>query len=215
MKHYVITIEDNPKSVEAAERCIASGKKFGLEIEKFAATTPSNTDIHALMSQHKLLEQGFSEVYSRKDNCIAAFLSHFRLWVEARDTKQEITVFEHDAVVIDNIPNNIPYKGCINLGKPSYGRFKTPAQLGVNSLTSKAYFPGAHAYRIKPEAANTFIVQAARQAHPTDLFINIQLFPWLQEYYPWPVEARDNFTTIQNQAGCVAKHNYGDQYEII
>lgn len=56
MKHYVITIEDNPKSVEAAERCIASGKKFGLEIEKFAATTPSNTDIHALMAQHKLLE---------------------------------------------------------------------------------------------------------------------------------------------------------------
>jgi len=48
----------------------------------------------------------------------------------------------------------------------------------------------------------------------TDIFLNLDWFPWLQEYYPWPVEARDNFTTIQNQTGCLAKHNYGEGYDI-
>ena len=37
----------------------------------------------------------------------------------------------------------------------------------------------------------------------------------LGEYYPWPVEARDSFTTIQKKEGCYAKHNYGETYDII
>jgi len=36
----------------------------------------------------------------------------------------------------------------------------------------------------------------------------------LQEYWPWPVEAHDSFTTIQNENGCLAKHNYGETYGI-
>ena len=50
---------------------------------------------------------------------------------------------------------------------------------------------------------------------PTDTFLNLDNFPWLQEYYPWIVEAKDNFTTIQNENGCQAKHNYNETYEII
>ena len=41
MKHYVITMSQTPQSVTAAERCIESGKRFGLEIEKWEATTPN------------------------------------------------------------------------------------------------------------------------------------------------------------------------------
>ena len=45
MKNYVITIMDNEKSVEAAKRCILSGRAHGLEIEHFPACTPENTNL--------------------------------------------------------------------------------------------------------------------------------------------------------------------------
>ena len=41
--HYVITISQIPESVKSAERCIESGKKYGLEIQKWEATTPNET----------------------------------------------------------------------------------------------------------------------------------------------------------------------------
>jgi hypothetical protein len=43
----------------------------------------------------------------------------------------------------------------------------------------------------------------------------MDIFPWLEEYYPWPVEVKDSFTTIQKTEGCLAKHGYNETYEII
>jgi hypothetical protein len=68
---------------------------------------------------------------------------------------------------------------------------------------------------LKPDGAKLLVNQAKIMARPTDVYINIQTFPWIQEYYPWPVEARDSFTTIQKEEGCLAKHSYGETYEII
>ena len=52
-------------------------------------------------------------------------------------------------------------------------------------------------------------------AAPADVFINLNNFSWLQEYYPWVCMAVDSFTTIQKEDGILAKHNYKDGYEII
>lgn len=218
MRHYVITITGNEKSVEAAERCIESAAKFGMEVYKFPAITPDNTNLDALILEKRINKVGLYEKYSRPENSIAAFLSHHQLWEMCLQDDEEYTIFEHDAVVVDRIPEFINYKGCINLGKPSYGRFNEPLYLGVNPLTSKPYFPGAHAYRIRPNAARTLIMEARMMAKPTDVFLDVRKFPFLEEYYPWPVEAHDSFTTIQNVNGIQAKHNYrklGDKYEII
>ena len=51
------------------------------------------------------------------------------------------------------------------------------------------------------------IDQARMEARPTDVFLNVNTFPFLEEHDPWPVEARDSFTTIQSEIGCRAKHN--------
>lgn len=215
MKNYVITIAENDRSVEAAERCIESALYVGLEVKIFPAVTPRNTNIYELLEQNQISPDGFKEVYSRLDNCIAAFLSHYSLWKKAVELKQEVTIFEHDAVVTNTIPEFINYRHCISFGKPSYGKFSIPTNIGVNPLTSKKYFPGAHAYRVKPSGAQMLIDQAKIAAKPTDVFLHAATFPWLEEYYPWPVEVRDTFTTIQNTKGCLAKHNYNDRYEII
>lgn len=215
IKHYVITMTDVPASVDAANRCITSGKRFGIDIETWVATTPQNTDIAQQVINHNIPLNNFKEKYSRLERCVAAFLSHYSLWQHAVQSNQEITVFEHDAVVVLPIDQNIKYNGCINLGKPSYGKYNDPLHIGVNPLTSKRYFPGAHAYRITAQGARKLLEQVQSHGKPTDLFLNTNTFPWLEEYYPWPVEAMDTFTTIQNQNGCRAKHNYGQRYKII
>lgn len=213
MKNYVITIVSNHRSVHVAERTIRSGVKYGMDIKYFEAITPQNTDLDAMMKDEGISFDGFKEKYSRLNNCVAAFLSHYSLWKRAVETNEIITIFEHDAVLVDKIPD-VPFQQCISFGKPSYGRFNIPTQLGVGPLVSKPYFPGAHAYRVSPKGAEQLIYQAKKAAKPTDVFLNIHTFTGLQEYYPWPVEARDNFTTIQKQEGCLAKHSYNETYKI-
>lgn len=215
MKNFVITIMDTEQSVQAAKRCIRSGEKHGIEIEMFDAVTPRNTNLKEMLEKEGISQKGFEEVYSRLDNCTAAFLSHYSLWKKAIELKEEVTIFEHDAVVVNTIPEFMSYNDIINIGKPSYGKFNNPWFVGVGPLMSKPYFPGAHAYRVTPKGARALVKQAKKAARPTDVFLNLQTFPNLQEYHPWPVEARDSFTTIQRERGCLAKHSYGESYEIL
>jgi GR25 family glycosyltransferase involved in LPS biosynthesis len=214
MKAYVITIDDLNKSVKAAQRCINSAAKYNLHVENFSAITPINTNVYSKLSEEGIQGSKFSEEYSRLTHCTAAFLSHFSLWKACAEDDCEYTIFEHDAMVFNEIPN-MKFDKVISLGKPSYGKYNIPMLIGVNPLTSKKYFPGAHAYRLKPEGARLLIEQARKEAKPTDIFLNKETFPFLQEYYPWPVEVRDTFTTIQNVAGCWAKHGFNNNYEIL
>lgn len=215
MKNYVIAVSDISQSLQAAERCIKSGAKHGMEIECFGGVTPRNADIYWMLENEGISPDGFKEVYSRLDNCISAFLSHYTLWKMCAESKEEFTIFEHDSIIVNTIPEVIAYDKVISLGKPSYGKYITPSMLGVNPLVSKRYFPGAHAYRLKPKGAEILIKQAKAHARPTDVFLNTDTFSFLQEYYPWPVEVKDSFSTIQKTQGCLAKHGYGEGYELL
>jgi GR25 family glycosyltransferase involved in LPS biosynthesis len=213
MKAYVITIMDNERSVQSANRCIKSGQMFGIVIEKHKAVTPEDSPMK-IASDKQIPIEGFEEVYSKFDRCLSAFLSHYSLWEKCIKIKEPILILEHDAVFVNMLP---PFfqASIVNCGKPSYGRFRTPAFLGESPLISKRYLPGAHAYYIDPKAAKQLIDKARTHAAPTDVFINLDNFSDIKEYYPWPVEAKDSFTTIQNRNGCAAKHNYGETYEIL
>jgi GR25 family glycosyltransferase involved in LPS biosynthesis len=212
MKNFVITISENNKSVEAAARCVASGEQHGLEIEYYDAFTPK--DCRQFISEQKINDRLFNnDKFSREDNARAAFCSHFSIWQYCADRNEEVTIFEHDAVLVAPIPE-VNYNGCISFGKPSYGKFNTPPNIGTNRLVSKRYFPGAHAYRMKPNAAKVLVDAARLEARPTDLFLNIEAFPFLEEYYPWPVEVRETFSTIQKKEGCLAKHMFNEKYTL-
>lgn len=213
---YVITIIDNDDSVRVAERCMFSGNKWGMNVIMHQATTP-NDDPLKICEQEGIDPAGFEEKYSRNLNCISAFLSHYSLWKQAVETNETIVILEHDAYFIHNIPK-VPFVDICNFGQPSYGKFNTPEALGLNPLTTKRYLPGAHAYGVTPNGARKLIEQAKIGGKPTDVFIHLDTFPTVQEYYPFCVEARDTFTTIQNQKGCLAKHSYrnlGEKYKVI
>ena len=213
MKMYVITIMENEKSVQVADRCVQSGLVFGHKIEKHPAYSPQNCNVNQELDNLGYDRSGFIEKYSRPENCIAGFLSHHSLWMKCLELNEPIVIFEHDAVVTNDIPSLLMFD-ILNLGKPSYGKFNTPTFIGYGSLISKPYFPGAHAYRITPKGAAELVNEAQFSAGPTDIYMHTSKFT-LGEYYPWVAEARDSFTTIQRKEGCYAKHNYGESYEII
>lgn len=210
----VITIKDNEKSEEAADRCIASAKKHGLEVSKFYGLTPETCNIEEYFAENNIPVQNFYEKYSRLDRVMCAFASHHSLWRRTMAGTKAHMIFEHDAVMVDRLPVTINGH-VVNFGKPSYGKYKYPV-LGESRLTSKEYLPGAHAYMVTPFGAELLVNRAQVDGGPTDVFIHNQRFPGLlSEVYPWPVECRDSFTTIQNETGCLAKHNYGADYAII
>jgi GR25 family glycosyltransferase involved in LPS biosynthesis len=213
VKALIITIEGHKQSNEAADRCRESAMKHGVYAQNYKAQTPE-ISVKALERRFKISSELFKEKYSRFENCFAAFCSHMRLWELAISINENILILEHDAVFVNDIPNIDNMQGCINLGKPSYGKFNVPNTIGLGPLMSKPYFPGAHAYVVSPSGAQELINQARWTAKPTDLFLNKNQFPFLQEYYPWPIEAHDTFTTIQNTTGCLAKHNFNKDYAI-
>ena len=61
MKMYVITIMENERSVQVADRCIASGLKFGHYIEKHKAFTPRNCNVFEELEDLGYDELGFRE----------------------------------------------------------------------------------------------------------------------------------------------------------
>ena len=214
MKAFVITITENPQSVEAADRCIESAAKFGVQVSKFKANTPNNIDIHQFFRENSIGDRYFHEEYSRLENCMAAFSSHYTLWKECIKANTPFLILEHDAFFVDKLP--VVTRGhIVNFGKPSYGNFKIPNFVGESKMFSKDYLPGAHAYKITPVAANELVIRSTFDAGPTDLYIHNGRFPFITEYYPWPVEVRETFTTIQRKMGCYAKHQYSNEYEVI
>lgn len=214
MKAFVITIEDNQKSMEAAYRCIKSAEKHGLHVEHHWAYTPKDNPF-LLLHKKGIQPAFFQEIYSRHENCAAAFLSHHSLWEKSIKNDETIVIFEHDAIVIGEVPVNEKFEGVMTFSKPSYGKFNTPVQLGVDGLIQKPYFGGAHGYMVNPWGAKQLVSKAKTHGRPTDVFMNLETFPFLEEYYPWACMAADGFTTIQKEKGCEAKHNFKDGYGII
>lgn len=214
MKSFVITIKSLEESVKIAQRCIDSMPEW--DVQMFDAITPADNPLE-ILKQKGIPSENFKEKYSYLESCVSAFLSHHALWEKCIEDNEEYQIFEHDAVAVTSIPKFMAYKHCVSFGSPSYGKYNLPEFLGTNTLFSKPYLPGAHAYRIRPSAAKAFVERAKIDAGPTDVFLHRDRFPWLQEYYPWPVEAKDSFSTIQKTEGCLAKHNWnnGVGYELL
>lgn len=225
MDFYIIRIKDNEHSVKVAERCYKSLVDFyGDKIPEcyFDAITPKDNPIKILEKDGITNYDGFIEKYSRWENCIAAFTSHYSIWKTIVKENESAFIFEHDAVLINSLPitsNFMPHQSLgdiVSVGQPSYGKFNTPANIGINPLTSKRYFPGAHAYYLTPKGASILIEGAKKNPGPTDVFINYNKFNNLQEWYPWSAVARDSFSTIQNENGCQAKHGYNpERYKLV
>lgn len=215
MKYFVIAIPNHEGSQRNADRCIESGKRYGVDIQKFDAITPETHDVEAIFKQQGISTSNFSSKYSKWENVLSCFMSHYTLWLSCVNNKTDsYTIFEHDAVINAPLPPKPPmFVG--TFGKPSYGKFTTPTHLGWGELTSKSYFPGAHAYAVTPIGAHMLVQGAKEKACTPDLFLDKRRFSWLQEYYPWCAYADDSFSTVQKVQGCLAKHNFNSEFSYL
>jgi GR25 family glycosyltransferase involved in LPS biosynthesis len=216
MKGYVITVSDISESVAAGERCIQSGSRHGVDVRAFEATNRSS--IQADMESLGLFAADFKTNFADYRGVVACFVSHFRVWQQIHMSSKPGIVLEHDAVFVAQLPSLEGRGDIVNLGKPSYGRFKRKWRKGLYPFFSKKSMRlgGAHAYYVTPSGAEALMATArAVGAMPPDLFISVDRFPGLAEVYPWPVIAQDDFTTIQLAAGCKPKHGHSEKYRIL
>ncbi len=219
MKGYVVAIMSMPESVKIAERCVESGKQFNVDVEMFPAVfkdvamdelAKEGLVVATTNSEGKTLPN-YNHIESDRGAVIGNFVSQYRVWHKIVDSGESGIVLEHDAVFVDVVPDLTGKGDIINIGKPSYGGFKTKTESGVYPMFSKpgGYIPGAHGYYITVEGAKQLIAKAkSLGASPCDLYLNNKIFPDIMELWPQVVEARDSFTTIQKELGCRAKHNF-------
>lgn len=203
MKAYVIALLNVPESVQYAQRAICSAKLYGLDayMEPGVWREEAEAKMHA--EGLKLAKWDCS--YSRLDAVIGCFLAHYYIW---QKVDEPCVIMEHDAVVTAPVPE---LKGdIVTIAKPSFGLVRQAPKQGEQKLFSAGdKIPGAHGYYVTPAGAKRLVETArSRGILPADKFMNPKWFPDIAEYYPWCIEARDDFTTIQRVKGCLSKHAY-------
>ena len=110
MKLYIIRIKGNEYSEKAAKRCFDSIVKFypnSALTEKdlyFDAITPHDNPEKILKRHGIKTLKYFIEPYSRWQNVLAAFTSHFTIWKKILENDTPAFIFEHDAVLVDSLP---------------------------------------------------------------------------------------------------------------
>lgn len=210
MKGYVVTLKNLPGSVKVAKRCIKSAEQFSVEATMFPAANKDNSLEE--LKKEQLIVANYDTSFSNVGAVMGNFVTQYRIWTEIFYSEEPGIVLEHDAVFVAPVPDLTGKGDIINLGKPSYGNFRKQSKPGVYPMFSKpgGYIPGAHGYYVTKEGAHSLILKARKLgASPCDIFLNKKNFPNIKELYPWVIEAHDSFSTIQNEKGCKAKHNYG------
>lgn len=134
---------------------------------------------------------------------IGCFMSHFLLWKMCVDLGEPILILEHDSVFLRPFPDikfnaicqiNDP-KGATRRGKWWSKHMINRGTKGVHEKTwvtspSERQTPdglaGNSAYLIKPFAAEDLIEMTYKVGvWPNDALMCKQLFPYLEEYYPF------------------------------
>lgn len=212
---FIITIQGNEQSEKFAHDCADSVDRNGggIKPDFFEAFNPKD-DIKKLFKEKDLkTELWENTTYVKPAASMGCFLSHFSLWEYCRDLKQTIMILEDDAILINELPDDVEFNKVMTISKPTYKKYKDPTHIGVGPLTQGHHFLGSHGYVINPEGASELIKKAISD-YPCklDSFLCLNNFPWLEEYYPWVVSSRDPQSLIATPQGAQVKQNFNSEY---
>ena len=131
MRAKVITLSDNRKSFEAADRLIDSSShhKNDFTIDKYLATTSENVveefKKHSVKwnypwtAGHLDIQSGlYKTAYETADpkKRMACFMSHYRLWKLCAEEHEDYMIFEHDALFTRHLDlNELDIDGKFNI----------------------------------------------------------------------------------------------------
>jgi GR25 family glycosyltransferase involved in LPS biosynthesis len=146
---------------------------------------------------------------------IGCSMSHYFLWKLCVELNEPILILEHDAVFVRKMPD-INFRGICQINDPKGGgRNGSRLQetmirrgtVGVHRKTPNSIdrlipdgLAGNSAYMIKPFAAQELIDKYHQLGvWPNDATMCVQLFPYLEEYYPFitKVEHKNRSTSSE------------------
>lgn len=105
MKTFVIRLKGQEPSETLATECIDSGKEFGLNIVPFDGVFGSE-NIFAKTQEFRI--RPFSEGMKKgRVGVKGCFLSHYSLWLYCLEINEPVLVLEHDAMILNLLPENI------------------------------------------------------------------------------------------------------------
>ena len=145
---------------------------------------------------------------------IGCTMSHYSLIMRCVELNEPILILEHDSVFIREFPE-FDFKGICQINDPNGGgkngkwlsnQMKRKGIMGVSPKTRNAVGPmapdglaGNSAYVIKPFAAQELIDKYHQLGvWPNDAIMCIQLFPYLEEYYPFINKAVQEISTSKS-----------------
>ena len=189
IKSFVIRKEGDELSERLSDECIASASQFGIIPEK----------TNGVYSGHDIIlaEKGIIPFYKMKESkkinpgIKGCFLSHFLLWEKCIELNEPIIIFEHDALMIRPLPDNIEnmFSHILLLDYASRHEYyehiiKSEGNLTVTNFDlltdsigykkiNKTHFRGSHAHMIKPLGAKTLIESSKTHGFlPLDMAVN-------------------------------------------
>ncbi len=173
---YVITMIGEGLSENLAQECIESAKKFGIQAKIFPATWGKDIDKHFVEQDLKIYKKG----QKKKDinpGLKGCLLSHYRLWKKCIESQEPMMIFEHDNIVLRDIPEKLlnTFEDVLHLDFASrqvtdYEDFTETyngddvkqwcpqiPRLSGHELYNKTHIKGSHAYIIKPLGATKMV----------------------------------------------------------
>lgn len=190
MKAFVIRKPGDEMSEKFADECIESAKKFEITVEKFDGVY-SNHDDYINSRKLRFFEK-MKEHRKTNPGIKGCFLSHYLLWEKCIELNEPVMIFEHDALMIRSLPDNIldlfshhcildyavhypNYEEIISnncdLTVKTFNKIKT-AQFGFKQVNS-THVKGSHAHIVKPLGAETLIKSIKQHGIlPADMVVN-------------------------------------------
>ena len=210
MKAFVIRKKNDDLSERLADECIASAKAFGITVEKFDGVYDNHENY---LTQDKL----FPNIVARKkltNGYKGCFLSHYLIWKKCIEWDEPVLIFEHDAVMLRPITDEIlnGFDTILVLDKfsrdPQYENLLTKEmELKIHQhdkideynrkWINRTMISGSHAHLVKPKGAIEIINSVVQYGYVlTDVAVN-QVY--LTYYSIEPTIARVNpFFTLGN-----------------
>lgn len=187
-------MNDRSFSEELADDCVASGKQFNINIEKFDAVQLDDV----APTYEKLNLRPFPKLKKSRDTkgVRGCFCSHYTLWQKCIELNEPVLIFEHDALIIRPIPKDITNKFSELCNLDAYSRTskvyedhlkefenydvvphqpKKHTERGGFHYYDKECIKGLHAYIIKPQGARALIdFTKNKGVLPADVHVNTQ-----------------------------------------
>jgi glycosyl transferase family 25 len=214
MKAFVIRKKNDELSERLSDECIASAKAFGITVEKFDGVYDKHEEY---LTQDKL----FPNIVAEKkltNGYKGCFLSHYLIWKKCIEWNEPVLIFEHDAVMLRPITDEIlnGFDTILVLDRfsrdPQYETLlKTEMELKIyqhakineynRKSINRTMISGSHAHLVKPKGAIEVINSIKKYGYVlTDVAVN-QIY--LTYYSIEPTVARVNpFFTLGKNRGC-------------